>query len=184
MVMIDTNIRQAVIQAFTSELDSGATKENLYKGFTTASRHTPENPDFEMKFGIKAACLPQTVHDAFISTDNPHSRLMAHIHLKATYSECQNDADDNLFATTNSVNSLGLDGSFGYVFELIQILTEGEPVDDEDYNRIKLSKPDELLLANDLLELVSAYDHPSIFETVLRYHNEHPFLNFCSTLAD
>lgn len=182
--MIDTNVRQAVVQAFTSELDSGATKENFYKGFTTASWHTPESPDFEMRFGVRVSCLPQIVHDAFISTDNPHSRLMADIHLKATYSECQNDADGNLFATTNSINSLELGGSCGYVFELVQILTEGEPLDDEDYNRIRLSKSDELLLANDLLELVSAYNRPSIFETVLRYHNEHPFLNFCSTLAD
>lgn len=182
--MIDTDVRQAIIQAFKSELDGGVTNQNFHKGFTTASWHTPEKPDFKMKFGIRVSCLPQTVHDFFISTNNPHSRLTAVMNLEASYSECQNDADNNLFATTNSVNSLELGGSCGYVFELIQILTEGEPVDNEDYNRIKLSKSDELLLANDLLELVSTYDHPPIFETALRYHNEHPFLNFCSTLAD
>lgn len=179
--MIGTNVRQAIIQAFKSELDGGVTNQNLHKGFTTASWHTPEKPDFKMKFGIRVSRLPQTVHDFFISTDNPYSRLTAVMNLEVSCSECGHDADNNLFAAANSVNSLALGSSCGLIVELTQVLTEGEPENNEDCNMIRLSKSDELLIANDLLDLVLAYDQPSIFEIALRYHNDNPLLNFCST---
>ena len=173
----------AITQAFLDATKDGLHPEHIYLGFTTTYKLSKTNTELEAKAVIELPKLPDYLHNKFVRSDDPNSKLMARAFLQANFSHCVFNEATQQYEIKNGVNSLGVSSMCGYHFELVHTLTEQRPTEDKDWHRIELTQDQQLMLAREVLAGINANSKQAVLDAVIVTLNQKDDGNFCSTLS-
>lgn len=174
----------AIGQAFLDATKEGVDPATVALGFNTLYKLSKTQTDLEAKVIIELPKLPDYLHDKFVRSDDPNSKVMARAFLQANFSQCVFNDATSQYEAKGGVDSLSISSMCGYYFELFHTLTEQRPTENKDYHRIELTQAQQMMLAREVLASINANSKQSVLDAVIVALNHPDQGNFCSTLSD
>jgi hypothetical protein len=173
----------AIAQTFVYATKDGVDPVYIGIGFNTLYKLSKTKTDLEVNLIIELPNLPDYLHDKFVRSDNPNSRVMARAFLQANFSHCVFNDATSQYEAKGGVDSLSISSMCGYYFELFHTLTEQRPTENKDYHRIELTQAQQIVLAREVLASINTNSQQAVLDAVVVAINLPEQGNFCSTLS-
>lgn len=175
----------AISHAFIDLTKGVIHPKNIYLGFDTSNWLNSETTELRVHITLEHYELPEYLYKKFVepNPNNPHSKLNARIYLTAEFSNCVLNNSTKEFEVLDGTNTLTLGSFVGTHFTLLETLSKGRPREDEDYNPIKLTLEQQLIIANDVLASINANTKQQVLDAAIVALNTTKEGNFCTTLS-